>query len=204
MPHDRIGNGVQQMFASVSLWISCTTTKKWPNLFCFPLLISSIESLKEQPLPSQTGYFSPRGCVNPGFLSAPVSFTQLLWDKYALKSKQFCHTIGVARDASISHSTVCLTNSALRSGLKVFVKCLLILQNAWQTLWYCKSYLEGFCQVFCTEGVPNTTISDQPFAKCLSSVYQAYCTGTSGCVSGVKFKNYPSTSMNNLSGAKCP
>ena len=29
---------VQLMFACVSLWISCTTTKKWPNLFFFPLL----------------------------------------------------------------------------------------------------------------------------------------------------------------------
>ena len=47
----------------------------------------------------------------------------------------------------------------------MFWKCLLILQNAWQTLWYCKSYLEAFWQVLCTESVPNTTISDQPFAS---------------------------------------
>ena len=29
---------VQLMSACVGLWISCTTTKKWPNLFLFPLL----------------------------------------------------------------------------------------------------------------------------------------------------------------------
>ena len=29
---------VQLMSAYVSLWISCTTTTKWPNLFFFPLL----------------------------------------------------------------------------------------------------------------------------------------------------------------------
>ena len=37
--------------------------------------------------------------------------------------------------------------------------------------------------MFCTVSVPNTTISDQPFAKYLSSVHQAYRTGTNGCVS---------------------
>ena len=30
---------VQLMSACVSSWISCTTTKKWPNLFFFPLLV---------------------------------------------------------------------------------------------------------------------------------------------------------------------
>ena len=36
----------------------------------------------------------------------------------------------VDRDASISPTMVCLTNSMIQSVLKVFVKCLLILQNA--------------------------------------------------------------------------
>ena len=40
-------------------------------------------------------------------------------------------------DTSISPSTVRYTNSTLQTVLKVLLKCLLILQNNWQTLWQC-------------------------------------------------------------------
>ena len=50
------------------------------------------------------------------------------------------------------------------------LKCFPIIQNAWLTLGQCKPYLEAFWQVSCTESVTSTSISDQPIAKCLSSV----------------------------------
>ena len=54
-----------------------------------------------------------------------------------------------------------------------------MLDKCFDTVKY--TYLGAFWQVLLTESVPNTTISDEPLAKCLSIVLYW---GSNGCVSG--------------------
>ena len=67
---------LQLMSAWVSLWISCTTTKKWPNLFFFPLLGTELAHLWQQ------GFTSMQRHETPPFWRVQFGCGLLMWMKY--------------------------------------------------------------------------------------------------------------------------